>query len=247
MSAPEPTLAFLVRASRELAAARTVFTGFHWPLLAARLARRLGRGRFGQMLEAGAVLHADPALLPTSTTDYAALEGAATWVGTTSDALQALVRRCDRVLLDAGNLDLAGRVNSTAIGPPARPRVRLPGSGGAADAAAAARELVLLHGGSDPRRLAAAVENVTARPRPGAPVRAIGPFGVLELGARPRLLERHGEDAAGFAERLRELGVELSGARPQPAPTEAEAEAANAVLAEAAERGYAVARRALGR
>ena len=63
------------------------------------------------------------------------------------------MRRADRVVLDAANVDLRGRVNATAIGPYARPRVRLAGGGGAADAARHARELVLLHGGTDPERL----------------------------------------------------------------------------------------------
>lgn len=83
------------------------------------------------------------------------------------------------------------------------------------------------------------------RPRAGARVRLIGRFGVVELGERPRLLERNGADAAGFADRLAELGVDTEGAAELGSPTAAEAEAATAVLEEAAARGYVAARRAL--
>lgn len=246
MTASPDVVAFLVRAARELAGARAVFTGFHWPMLAARLARRLEGGDFAQVLEPGGVSNADTPALPTSTSDFSAFRGALCWMGSTSDVLQSLVRRVDRVVLDAANVDLSGQVNSTAIGDLTAPAVRLPGGGGSADVAAAARDLVLLHGGSAPRRVQRRVDHATARPRPGAVVRLIGRFGVLALGERPRLLERaSGEVADAFVAWFARLGVEVSEAELMTPPTEREAGLAAAVLQEASERGYVAAERAL--
>jgi glutaconate CoA-transferase, subunit B len=244
--------AFLARAAREFRGRGWVFTGFHWPVLAGELAARLdhaeGRTTFAQLFEAGAVTVGPAgAALPTSTTDYAAYDGAIRWRGTTTDVLAALVRRADRVVLDAANVDLRGRVNSSMVGPGARPTVRLPGGGGAADAAAAARDLVLLHGGGDPRRIVPEVEHVTAAPGPGAAVTLLTRWGTLDLAARPRLVgvvEGPGSDR--FLAHLAALGVVTDGAAVLDVPPAGELRLAREVLEEAAGRGYAVARAALG-
>ena len=239
------TVGFLVRAAREVPAGETVFTGFHWPMLAAHLARRRGVP-FHQATEAGAVFNAPTRLLPTSTTEYPAYDDAVCFAAGTPEALFGLGRRFDRVLLDAANVDLRGCVNSSAVGPLTRPRVRLPGGGGAPDIAAAARQLVLLHGGGDPARIQQRVEHVTARPRPGVRPRLVTRFGVLELGARPRLVERVAEPGSDAFERhLRSLGVDVDAAVDAAPASAAEEDDARAVLEEAAERGYRVARAAL--
>lgn len=74
-------------------------------------------------------------------------------------------RRFDRVVLDAANVDVRGRVNSSFIGPREQPTVRLPGGGGSADIVARAAEVVWLHGGGDPRRVQAEVEQAEAAER----------------------------------------------------------------------------------
>jgi glutaconate CoA-transferase subunit B len=230
---------FLVRAARQMRG--QVFAGFHWPVLAGEVAARLGVSPLRQVFEAGFATEGRADTLPTSTTDFAAFGSAVVWRGSTDDVLGALVRRADLVVLDAANVDLAGRVNSTAIGDYAKPRVRLPGGGGAADAAAGARDLLLLHGGANPARLVRRVEHVTAAPAPGARVRLLTRWGTLALGSEPRLLTFASDDVAW----LRDLGVDTSGAEPEQPPSDAEEAVAVAVLAEAAERGYVVAREAL--
>ncbi|MFJ7217853.1 hypothetical protein [Amycolatopsis sp. NPDC098790] len=229
---------FLVRAAREMRG--QVFAGFHWPVLAGEVAARLG-APLRQVFEAGFATDGPAETLPTSTTDFAAFGSAVVWRGSTEDVLGSLVRRIDLVVLDAANVDLAGRVNSTAIGDYAKPRVRLPGGGGAADAAAGARDLLLLHGGANPARLVRRVEHVTAAPAPGARVRLLTRWGTLSLGPEPRLLTSASDDVAW----LTDLGVDTSGAEPEEPPSDVEAEVAAAVLAEAAERGYVVAREAV--
>jgi glutaconate CoA-transferase subunit B len=237
------SLGFLVRAAREVRG--RVFTGFHWPVLAGEVAARLGVAPLRQVFEAGFVTEGRADTLPTSTTDFAAFGSAVVWRGSTADVLGALVRRVDLVMLDAANVDVAGRVNSTAVGDYGKPRVRLPGGGGAADAAAGAQELLLLHGGANPARLVRRVEHVTAAPAPGARVRLLTRWGTLLLGSQPCLLTLVSDDGV-FAARMRELGVDTSGAEPEEPPSEAEEAVAAQVLAEAAERGYVVAREAVG-
>lgn len=241
-----PAAEFLVRAGRELADAGWAFTGFHWPVLASRLARRLALPGFIQVFEAGAACDADTARLPSSTTDYFAYADSTCFVGSTADVLLGLARRFDTVLLDAANVDVRGRLNATAVGPVARPDVRLPGGGGAADAAAAARRLVLLHGGADVTRVQRRVEHVTAAPSEAAEVRLLTRWGTLRLGPRPALLEivpGPGFDAA--VAHLASIGVRTEAARPATAAAPDELAAAWSVLEEAAAQGYAAAERAL--
>jgi glutaconate CoA-transferase subunit B len=239
---------FLARASREYTRGGWVFTGFHWPVLAGETAARLAPDAFGQIFEAGATTHRRADAMPTSTTDYAAFGGALDWCGTSAAVFAGMVRRAERVVLDAANVDLRGCVNSTAIGPYERPAARLPGGGGAADAAGGARELVLLHGADTPSRIVARVEHVTARPRAGVPTRLVTRWGVLRLDpGHPRLTEVD-SNAPGAEEALAHLeglGVDTTGAAPWPEPTTAEREAAGEVLDLAAARGYVIARRAL--
>jgi len=240
------TVEFLVRAGREFRRGGWVFTGFHWPVLAGQLAHRLPGAEFTQAFEAGASTHEAGRLVPTSTTDYPAYGNALGYVADTAAVLLAMARRFDRVVLDAGNVDVLGRVNSSFIGERARPAVRLPGGGGAADVAAAARELVWLHGGTDLRRIHSRVEHVTAAPGPDALVRLHTRWGVARLRPEPVLEEVAdvpGVDA--FVAHLDGLGVRTSGAAARERAQPGELSAAVEVLRAAADRGYAVARRAL--
>jgi glutaconate CoA-transferase subunit B len=241
-----PTVDFLIRAAREFRRGGWVFTGFHWPVLAGQFAHSLDGEEFCQVFEAGATTDGPGRSVPTSTTDFAAYDNALGLRRDSATALFALVRRLDRVVLDAGNVDLSGCVNSSMIGDRRRPSVRLPGGGGAADAAAAAKELVWLHGGSDVSRIQQRVEHVTAAPGPSAVVRLHTRWGIVRLGDGPQLEERSdGAEPDAFVRHLATLGVEVDGAAERPAPTDEERRLAVAFLEEAAGRGYVVAQRAL--
>lgn len=240
-----PTIDFLVLAAREFRRGGWVFTGFHWPVLAGQLAYSLPGSEFTQVFEAGASTHEAGRLVPTSTTDYPAYGNALGYVGDSAGVLLAMARRFDRVILDAGNIDVRGRVNSSYIGDRARPTVRLPGGGGAADVAAVARELVWLHGGADLRRIQARVEHVTASPGPHALVRLHTRWGIARLGPEPVLEEiADVEGAERFAAHLESLGVRSTGAAAREPVRPQERAKASEVLRAAASRGYAVARRA---
>lgn len=240
------TVDFLVRAAREFRRGGWVFTGFHWPVLAGQLAHELDGEPFSQAFEAGASTHGAGRLVPTSTTDYAAYGNVLGFVGDSASILLAMARRFDRVMLDASNIDVHGRVNSSYIGARDKPRVRLPGGGGAADVAAQARELVWLSGGGDLRRIQANVDHVTAAPGAHSLIRLHTRWGIAVLGDEAKLEELAdvpGVDA--FVKHLQSLGVGAGTPTTRATISGSDREAALEVLRAASERGYQVARRAL--
>lgn len=249
MNTPEynvATVDFLVRAAREFRRGGWVFTGFHWPVLAGQLAHALDGEPFNQAFEAGASTHRAGRIVPTSTTDYPAYGNALGFVGDSASILLAMARRFDRVVLDASNIDVRGRVNSSYIGPRGKPRVRLPGGGGAADIAAQARELIWLSGGRDLRRIQASVDHVTAAPGAHSLVRLHTRWGIAVLGDDAKLEEL--ADVPGvdeFVNHLGSLGVSVGTPVIRARICDSDRLAALGVLREAAERGYWVARRAL--
>ena len=238
---------FLARAAREFVPGDWVFTGFHWPVLAAMAAWRLHGQEVHVIFEAGGAIDLPPSPVPTSTTDYPTYVEGSAWLGSADETLLALPRRYARVVLDATNVDLAGGVNSTAVGPYQRPKARLAGGGGAHDAVVGAREVVLLHGREELTRIVRVVDNVTARPGPGTRCRLITPWAVMRLGSEPSVEEwLDPSPPSGVREHLEGLGVGTDDDQVTHLQDH-EIEVAEGVLHEAAERGYAVARAALRR
>lgn len=238
---------FLVRAAREFRRGGWVFTGFHWPVLAGRVAHALEGESFTQVFEAGVSTHGPGRQVATSTTDYPAYADAFGFLGDSASILLANARRFDRVVLDASNVDIRGRVNSSFIGADRRhPAVRLPGGGGAPDIAGQARELVWLCGAPDLRRFQAEVEHVTAAPGAGSLVRLHTRWGVVRLGDAPLVEEvADAQGADAFLEHAAALGASTAGVAERRAVSVEERAAAIEVLTEAAARGYQVASRAM--
>ena len=235
----DPQEAFLISAAHQFDVGGWIFTGFNWPVLAARLARRINRTSFVQVLEPGAGLYLDSQSLLTSTTDYNAYGESTCWIGSSADVLISMVPRCDLVLIDAANVDIRGRVNTQAIGPLDHPKVRMPGGGGGPDVMARARSLVLLHGGADINRIVARVEHVTGEPMDAEDVRLVTRWGTLSLIGEPVLLSvADTVEADVFIARMNSLGVETSDAEPSPPPTTIEVDHARVVLDEARRKGY---------
>ncbi len=133
-----------VAAARLLRGKRTCFVGIGLPSQAANLARRTHTPDLVLIYESGTI-GAKPTRLPLSIGDGELAE--------TADAVVSVPEifaywlqpgRIDVGFLGAAQIDRLGNLNSTVIGDYERPRVRLPGAGGAPEIAASCRETFVI-------------------------------------------------------------------------------------------------------
>lgn len=151
----------VVAAARALRDGDRVFVGIGLPNLACNLAKRLHAPNIQMIYEAG-VIGANPSRLPLSIGDPGLVTGA----GLVCSMFEVFAFYLQRGLVDVGfmgaaQVDRFGNLNSTVIGPYDRPKVRLAGSGGAADIASLARKLFILTP-HERRRLPARVDFLTS-------------------------------------------------------------------------------------
>ena len=133
-----------VTAARQLADAAVCFVGIGLPSAACNLARRTHAPELVLIYESGTV-GARPQVLPLSIGDGELAETAACVVSLPEVFAHYLQRgRVDVGFLSAAQIDRHGNLNTTVIGSYARPSVRLPGSGGAPEIAAHAREVLVI-------------------------------------------------------------------------------------------------------
>jgi glutaconate CoA-transferase subunit B len=168
-----------VAAARRLRDGMVCFVGIGLPSRAANLARATHAPGCVLVYESGAI-GAKPRRLPLSIGDGELAE--------TADAVVSVPEifaywlqggRIDVGFLGAAQIDRAGNLNSTVIGDYRRPRVRLPGGGGAPEIAACCREVfvILRH---TPRTF---VERLDFRTTSGRVTVVVTDLGVLEPGA----------------------------------------------------------------
>jgi len=164
-------------AARELADGEVVFVGIGLPNLACNLARRTHAPHLVLIYESGAV-GATPSRLPVSIGDPALVTGSLMVCGM-ADVFQLFLQngRIEVGFLGGAQVDARANINTTVIGPYERPKVRLPGSGGAAEIAIHAQRILIISKLS-PRAFPERVDFVTS---PGQRVRrVITDKGVLE-------------------------------------------------------------------
>ena len=134
----------VVTASRLLRDGDVVFVGIGQPNLACNLARRTHAPHLNMIYEAG-VIGAQPARLPLSIGDPCLVSGAASICSMYEIfAFYLQNGKIDVGFLGGAQIDRFGNVNATVIGPYAKPKVRLPGSGGSAEIAAWANRVYFL-------------------------------------------------------------------------------------------------------
>jgi glutaconate CoA-transferase subunit B len=133
-----------VAAARELADGEVCFVGIGLPSTAANLARRLHAPGVVLVYESGTI-GSKPTRLPLSIGDGDLAE--------TADAVVPVPEifnywlqggRIDVGFLGAAQIDAAGNLNSTVIGPYEQPKVRLPGAGGAPEIAALSGRIIVI-------------------------------------------------------------------------------------------------------
>lgn len=130
-----PSQMMIVLAARALAGVRTVFVGVGLPNIACNLARYTVAPDLELIYESG-VYGAQPARLPLSIGDPTLVTGA-TSVISMADLFGLYLQRglVEVALLGGAQIDRFGNLNSSVIGSYSKPKIRLPGSGGACEIA----------------------------------------------------------------------------------------------------------------
>ena len=151
-----------VTASRLLADHKVVFAGVGMPLLASAVARHTRAPHLTIVLEGGIIgTSLLPGKLPISTNEMRAAYGAQMLTDITDIFLYAQRGFFDYGFLGAAQVDMYGNINTSVIGSMERPRVRLPGSGGANDIISLCNE-VLIVTQHEPRRFVERVDFITS-------------------------------------------------------------------------------------
>jgi len=134
----------IVAAARALEGQRVCFVGVGLPNIAVNLAKLTVAPDLELVYEAG-VFGARPARLPLSIGDPTIVTGS-TAVVSMFELFGYYLQRglIDVGFLGAAQIDRFGNINSTVIGDYARPKTRLPGSGGACEIAINARQVFVI-------------------------------------------------------------------------------------------------------
>jgi glutaconate CoA-transferase subunit B len=134
-----------VMGARELRDNTTVFTGVGTPMMASVLAQRTHAPGLTMMVEGGVIGPMwKPGELPISTNEMRAAYRAQMLPAITDAFLLAQRGFFDVGFIGGAQIDRHGNLNTSAIGGYARPKVRLPGSGGANDIISLCREVIIL-------------------------------------------------------------------------------------------------------
>lgn len=144
MTPATPTERMIVSAARSLAAVQTVFVGVGMPNVACNLARMTVAPDVELIYESG-VYGARPARLPLSIGDPTLISNSLAVVGM-ADLFGLYLQggHVDVAFLGGAQVDRFGNLNTTVIGDYKQPKVRLPGSGGAAEIATSANRVFIM-------------------------------------------------------------------------------------------------------
>jgi glutaconate CoA-transferase subunit B len=151
----------VTRAAKELKDGDVVFVGIGVPSLAVNLAHRTHAPGLCMIYESGAV-GCVPKRLPISIGDPCLVTGSLAVVPMV-DVFNLYLQRglIDVGFLGGAQVDRFGNINSTVIGDYRKPKVRLPGSGGACEIALMSKRVVITIGNSK-RTLPERVDFVTS-------------------------------------------------------------------------------------
>jgi glutaconate CoA-transferase subunit B len=173
-----------VAAARRLSNGAVCFVGIGLPSAACNLARLTHAPDLVLIYESGTV-GTRPTVLPLSIGDGELAETALSVIPLPEIFTHYLQRgRVDIGFLGAAQVDRFGDLNSTVIGSYAKPKVRLPGAGGAPEIATHAREVFVVMKQS----AKAFVEKLDFRTTRGRPRAVITDLGILEPDPRDREL-----------------------------------------------------------
>jgi len=158
-----PSELLAVIASRELRDDTTVFAGVGVPLLAAALAQQRHAPKLTMVIEGGIIgPQIRPGRLPISTNEMRAAHRATMLPGITDTFLFAQRGFLDYGFMGGAQIDQFGNINTSVVGGDYwKPKVRLPGTGGANDIASLCREVIIVTA-HEKRRFVPRVDFVTS-------------------------------------------------------------------------------------
>lgn len=156
-----PAELMIAAAAREIRDGEVVFVGMRLPLLAFALAKRTHAPDAIGLFENGVIRDVPSRDLLYTMGDPPNIEGARMCCAMTT--VMGLLQRGDVDLgfLGGAEVDRFGNINTSYVGAPAHPAVKLPGSGGAGDIASLAKRFVVIVD-HDVRRLPERVSYVTS-------------------------------------------------------------------------------------
>ena len=150
-----------VLSARQLNDGQVVFAGVGIPLLAATLAQRLRCPRLTILFEGGVIgAFVEPGKLPPSTNDQRCTRRANMVLGSAEVLLLLQRGYVDVGFMGGAQIDQYGNLNSSFIGDPANPKIRLPGTGGGNDIASLAQMIVAMK--HEKRRFVEHVDFITS-------------------------------------------------------------------------------------
>lgn len=151
-----------VMSARFLEDGKIVFGGAGMPLISCILAQKMHAPRLTILFEGGVIgPHIEVGRMPPSTNEQRAARRANMLLSITDILLLQQRGYVDYGFLGGAQIDMYGNLNSSFIGDPEKPKVRLPGTGGANDIASlASKILVSMH--HEKKRFVEHVDFITA-------------------------------------------------------------------------------------
>ena len=213
----------VINLARQIRVGEVTFSGVNstLPMLACVLAKRTYDFHFTYINVAGGV-EPQPTLLPHSSSDPGIVTGSAALFSN-----QDFYDLCARggiglVYLGCAQIDAAGRTNVSSIGPWEKPKVRLPGGGGAAVMLPTAQRVATWRTEHSPRSLVDKLDFVTAAGNLAALVTPIAVF--QRTTGRLRLESWHPNSSLEEVIARTGFTFDASSAGPTPLPTAREAQ-----------------------
>ena len=150
-----------ILSARQLGDGQVVFAGVGIPLLAATLAQRLRCPGLTILFEGGVIgAFIEPGRLPPSTNDQRCTKRANMVLGSAEVLLLLQRGYVDVGFMGGAQVDQYGNLNSSFIGDPAKPKTRLPGTGGGNDIASLTQMIVAMK--HEKRRFVERVDFITS-------------------------------------------------------------------------------------
>jgi glutaconate CoA-transferase, subunit B len=150
-----------ILSARQLTDGQVVFAGVGIPLLAATLAQRLGCPGLTILFEGGVIgAFVEPGKLPPSTNDQRCTVRANMVLGSAEVLLLLQRGYVDVGFMGGAQIDQYGNLNSSFIGDPAKPKTRLPGTGGGNDISSLTQMIVAMK--HEKRRFVEKVDFITS-------------------------------------------------------------------------------------